>query len=202
MGEIKKGQTKGTDNAITRKVILAGITDIMFDRYPGDNSTKLEPWQKLYMSRKDPSALILPALNILSFLSAENTTSAPKRLMDSRKYKAMTGACRSFVTINPMEIPFMRDGQPIRFGKMSDGTDPLSGVYTHYAVARLEKGIPNPKERPVLPTPWELHFELTIDENDELNEQQLVNLVKQGGRALGLGTFRGVFGKFRVAKWE
>jgi hypothetical protein len=122
--------------------------------------------------------------------------------MDSRKYKAMTGACRSFVTISPMEIPFIRAGQQIRLGEIVDGIDPVSGIYVHHSVARLEKGIPNPKERPVLPLPWELHFELTIDENDELNEQQLVNLMKQGGRALGLGTFRGVFGKFKVAKWE
>ena len=27
---------------VTRKVTLAGMTDIMFDRYPGDNNTKLK----------------------------------------------------------------------------------------------------------------------------------------------------------------
>ena len=28
-------------------------------------------------------------------------------------------------------------------------------------------------------------------------EQDIMNLVEEGGRAIGLGTFRGVFGKFR-----
>lgn len=190
------------EEAVTRSVTLQGITDIMFDRYPGDNNTKLDPEQKFYFSRGDKTKLILPALNILSFLSAENTTSAPKRLLDIRKYKAMTGACRSFVSISPMEIPFIRNGQPIHFGKFKDGHDELSGAYVHVSVARLEKGVPNPKERPVLPTPWELHFDLTIEENDEINEQSLVNIIKAGGKALGLGTFRGVFGKFRIVQWE
>jgi hypothetical protein len=78
----------------------------------------------------------------------------------------------------------------------------VSGVYTHYAVARLDKGIPNPKERPVLPAPWAITFTLTLFPNDEIREQEILNLFEQGGIAIGLGTFRGVFGKFTVETWE
>lgn len=185
-----------------RKVVLQGMTDIIFDRYPGSNDTKLEPWQKLYIHPEDQETICLPFLNIMSFLSAQNTLSAPKRLLDPRKFKAFCYAALSFVTIQPQFIPFTRNGEPIKFGKLSNGVDPSSGVYIHYSVARLEKGIPNPKERPALPLPWELSFELTLMENSELQEQQLLNIIEKGGLALGLGTFRGIFGKFKVLAWE
>ena len=185
----------------TRQVTLEGLTEIMFDRYAGDNSTQLEPWQKLYFA-PDGATLVLPSLNLLSFLSAHNTNSAPKRLLDKRKFKDVANACLSFVTASPSYIPFLRNGKPIQFGRFEKDLDALSGVYVHRSVARLDKGIPNPKVRPVLPLPWSLSFTLTLYPNKEVNEQQLMNLFEGGGVAIGLGTFRGVFGKFRIASWE
>lgn len=177
---------------------------MMFDRYAGDNNTKLEPWQKLYLSRKDGKTITLPSLNLLSFLTAHNTNSAPKRLRDKRKFKDICNSILSFYSIQEMEIPFLCDGQPIEFGRLDSETerDPLSGVYVHRAVARLDKGIPNPKVRPVLPLPWALKFTLVIQPNKEIQEQEVRNLIEEGGLALGIGTFRGVFGKFRVVAWE
>ena len=67
---------------IKRRVVLEGQADIMFDRYAGDNDTKLEPWQKLYLLPGDSKVIGLPAVNIMSFLSAHNTNSAQKRLRD------------------------------------------------------------------------------------------------------------------------
>jgi hypothetical protein len=75
-------------------------------------------------------------------------------------------------------------------------------MYLDRRVARLDKGIPNPKERPVLPLPWELSFTLSIFPNKEIKEQEIMNLFSEGGIAIGLGTFRGVYGKFEVKKWE
>jgi len=187
---------------ITRKVTLCGITDLMFDRYSGDNATKLEPWQKFYFQPGNTKAIGLPALNIMSFLSAHNTNSAPKRLRDKRKYKDIANACLSFVSITPSFIPLVRDGKPIVFGKFEHDVDATSGAYIHRAVARLDKGIPNPKERPVLPIPWGLELTIQIFPNKEIQEQEIINLFEEGGHALGLGTFRGVYGKFYVNSWE
>jgi hypothetical protein len=192
---------KATD-LITRKVELAGITDIMFDRYPGDNSTQLEPHQKLYFEPGNTNRIGLPNTNIISFLSAHNTNSAPKRLRDKRKFKDIANAMLSFVSIRESFIPFLRAGKPIVFGKLDQDKDKLSGIYIHRSVARLDKGIPNPKVRPVLPVEWSLIFTLDIFPNREIKEQDILNLVEEGGRALGLGTFRGVFGKFRVESWN
>ena len=203
--KIKETKTRaeaGTREKIVRKVHIRGLTDVMFDRYPGDDNTKLEPWQKLYLGGEEGRTICLPSANIMSFLSAQNTDSAPKRLLDSRKYKAFALACGSFVTIAPRMIPFLREGQPIQFGRLVNEEDPLSKVYVDRRVARLEKGIPNPKVRPVLPLPWELCFELTLLPNRQIQEQQLLNVVTEGLLCLGLGTFRGQFGKAEVVLWE
>lgn len=193
--------SKPTDE-IVRSVVLKGTRDLMFDRYAGDNSTKLEAWQKLYFLPGDIKAIGLPAVNIMSFLSAHNTNSAPKRLRDKRKYKDICNACLSFVELDPMWIPLIREGKPIVFGKLDGDVDPVSGIYVHRSVARLDKGIPNPKERPVLPLPWSLAFTLRLAPNREIKEQEILNLFEEGGRALGLGTFRGLYGKFVVDTWE
>jgi hypothetical protein len=75
-------------------------------------------------------------------------------------------------------------------------------MYVDRSVARLDKGIPNPKVRPVLPLPWALQFTLTIYPNREIKEQEILNLYEEGGRAIGLGTWRGMYGKFIVSEWE
>lgn len=192
-------------DAITRRVKLRGITPIMFDRYAGDNQTRLEWTQKIYL-RNGTQNLSLPTLNLVSFFTAHNTNSAPKRLRDKRIYKGICNAILSFVNItaadgNAENIEFLRDGKPIEVGTFGDRNDPKSGLYLHRAVARLDKGIPNPKERPVLPLPWALEFDLTIYPNKEIKEQEIKNLLAEGGMAIGLGTFRGVFGKFVIDEW-
>ena len=200
--EPKTRSEAGTRELIRRTVRLRGLTDIMFDRYPGDNETKLEPWQKLYLGGAEGRSIMLPSANIMSFLSAQNTDSAPKRLLDPRKYKRFSQACGSFVQIGPRLIPFLRDGHEIVFGKFVGDEDKQSGVYIDRRTARLEKGIPNPKVRPTLSLPWELEFTLTLFPNKEIQEQQLMNIFTEGLLCLGLGTFRGQFGKAEVVLWE
>ena len=192
---------------IERTVCLQGITDVMFDRYPGDNSTKLAWHQKVYL-RPGTQELCLPAMNIVSFLSSHNTNSAPKRLRESKVFKKIANACLSFVVISPVDkshgqfLQFLRDDKPIVMGTPDIDRDEQSGLYLHRAVARLDKGIPNPKERPTLPAPWSIKFRLMIIPNQEIKEQEVRNLIVEGGLAIGLGTFRGVFGKFVVSQWE
>jgi hypothetical protein len=186
---------------IVRNVVLNGITDIMFDRYAGDNKTELPVEQKMYFNG-DGKSLIIPAINIISFLSAQNTPSAPKRLLDSREYKKVAQALLSYTVIKPMEIPLTRNGKPIMFTGFDDDQDKAADMYIHRSVARLEKGIPNPKVRPVVRTPWEISFELTLLPNNEVQEALVKDMFDRGGLAIGLGTFRGVFGKFVVDKWK
>ena len=190
---------------ITREVTVEGLRPIMFDRYAGDNNTRLTWQERMYLS-PGGNLLVLPVANVISFFTATNTNSAPKRLRDKRKYKDLCNALQSFMLISAPDggefIPFMRNGEPIRVGAFGDEKDETSGLYLHRSVARLDKGIPNPKERPVLPLPWALEFQLTLVKNDAVKESDVRNLLVEGGIALGFGTYRGVFGKFEVTQWD
>ena len=180
--------------SITRTVTLTGLTSILFDRYAGDNKTQLAPEQKLYLQDKN---VVLPSMNITSFLSAQNTESAPKMLLDKREYKTIASALLASTVITPTLIPFLKNDRPIVFGgSFVDDVDPVSGIHLVYHVARLDKGIPNPKVRPMLDTPWQLKFKLTVLPHPDLNEDLIENLFVDGGARLGLGTFRKAFGKF------
>jgi hypothetical protein len=207
-GSPKTRAEQGNRDMVTRLVTIKGLTPLMFDRYAGDNDTQLTPSQKLYYAA-DNETLVLPATNLMSFLSAKNTDSAPKRLLDSRKYKKFTEACASFVMIRAdspgldEDLPITRNGKPLKFLGFDDNEVCKStGVFIRRDVARLEKGIPNPKVRPVLPMDWEVTFLLELFPNEHIQEQQLKNVFERGGYAVGIGTWRGRFGKFEVAKWE
>ena len=179
------------------QVSLEGLTPIMFDRYAGDNKTELEVQDKFYFA-KDGKTLILPAGNLMSLLSAQNTMSAPKRFLDSRQYKKVAAAISSYVTVEPFDgAVFMANGLPIEFGGFDD-----KQFYVDQRVARLEKGIPNPKVRPVLDVPWELDFSLSVFENQDFTLKLLKDLISKSGYAIGLGTYRGQFGKYSLIGWD
>ena len=178
---------------IEREVVLSGLTPILFDRYSGNNKEQLSTMEKIYSNE---GRMVLPSINVLSFLSAQNTESAPQRVI-GRGYKEVCKAAQSFVTIAPLDIPFYRDGKPLLVEQ--------AGLVVHHAVAKIMKGklaVPNPKERPLLNLPWQLKFNISLLETPELNEVLLKKLFEKGGIAIGLGTFRGVFGKFKVESWK
>lgn len=181
-------------------ITLKGFAPLMFDRYAGDNKTVLPPESKMYFL-EDGKTLCMPALNIMSFLSAKNTTSVAK-VIGGKSWAKICDATLSYVSIQPMLIPIMRDDKPIVFNGFKDGYDRAAKIYIHQSVARLAKGIPNPKERPTIELPWSITFNLTLFKNSEIDETYLQTAFVKGGVALGLGTFRGVFGKFTVESWE
>lgn len=172
---------------ITLRGIGAGI---MFDRYGGTNDTVLPPEDKMYFKR-NTRELIMPTANIASFLFAENTKSAPKVLEDSRKYKAIAHAFASYVMIDADQISITRDGKPIVFTEFGK-----NGFELHHSIARLPKGIPNPKERPLLLPPWEITFDLVVLPNTDLTLDIIQRMFREGGLCVGLGTYRPQYGKF------
>jgi len=185
---------------MTRKVTLEGLRPILFDRYAGDNSTTLKPDQKLYLT--DGGVVCLPALNFLSFLSAQNSLSAAKFYFPMKEYKRKAMALLSFVSIQPDLIEMYRldeksKPKPIVFQGFRE-----NDITPHFAVARLPKGIPNPVTRPMVHLPWMMTFQITLIGNDDITEDMLVSVIERGGYAIGLGSFRGPFGKFAIKSWE
>ncbi len=189
----------GIPDVKTWQVKLEGFTPLMFDRYPGDNKTSLPVHAKMYFL-PDGKTLCLPAINLSSFMSAKNTTSVAK-LVGGKVYKALADGLLSFLQFEPLLIPLLRDGKPIQFNGFVNDRDEKAGIYVDRRVARLERGIPNPKERPVVELPWELQFQLRMYKNDVFDETLLKTALERGGVALGLGTYRGVYGKFIITEW-
>lgn len=194
-------QQIGQLDFITRTVTLQGFTPIMFDRYSGSNDVQLPVEKKMYFM-PDGVSLCLPSANVMSFLCATNTKSAAALVADPRKYKALAASVQAFVTITPVAIPLTREGKQIKFHGFINDVDEAGGIYVDRRVARLAKGVPNPKERPVIDLPWTVSFSLRLITTPQLPEGQLVTLFKRGGIEIGLGTYRGVFGKFLISQWE
>lgn len=173
-------------------VQLEGLRPLMFDRYAGDNSTQLPVAEKMYLT--PDGTLTLPALNILSLLVAENTKSVCRQFF-GKNGKTIALGISSYTAINPFEILICDDNGPIQytgFGKQ---------ISVHKAVARVKGGIPNPKERPVLALPWRMDFDVEYVENKQCTLENLRQAFDMGG-ILGVGTFRPVFGRYQLSRWD
>lgn len=176
----------------TIHVTLTGLRPLMFDRYAGDNNTQLDPEDKLY--RSTDGTLVVPALNLFSLLSAENTKSVCRQFF-GKKGKTHALGIKAFCNIQPDEIPILDDDGPIKFTGFNDQ------VYMNYAVARVKGGVPNPKARPCLALPWRLEFQVQHMDNSECTLPTLRSALELGG-TLGIGTFRPFFGRYKLSGWK
>ena len=172
---------------------LRGIRPILFDRYGGDNKTKLPDLEKMYLDEHGTCGI--PVLNVFSLLSATNTPSVAKRFYGKQGRDVAQGI-KSFVNIeategnDPMFAPLHNEA-----GVAYKANDPTIKILNH--VARLKDGIPNPKSRPMIPNNWRVSFRFELQQNTLLNEPTLRAMIEQGG-ILGLGTFRPIFGRYAV----
>jgi hypothetical protein len=193
-------ETFGQLDLTVRTVRLEGFTPIMFDRYAGSNDLELAVADKVYQM-PNGAGLCIPAANISSFLSAKNTDSVAK-LIGGRSYKLLASALLGFIVLSPVHIPITRDGEGILFNGFTDDVNEEADMWVDRRVAKLKGGIPNPKVRPVLNIPWSIEFTLTIIKNDIFDDGMVREGFRRGGLMYGLGTFRGVYGKFLVERWE
>jgi hypothetical protein len=184
------------------KVTIKGVgKGIMFDRFMGMNNTDTNPEKKFYVDEAS-GLLHLPSDNIVSFLSSQNTESATKRVM-GKLWKTKSKAALSFVSINP-DPAFHKDLIVFIQNKKTVTLKTVKKAIVEN-VARIMKGalcIPSPKIRPVLLPPWELNFVITYFENEDITVADLKRIFDMGGLAVGLGSYRGVYGKFEVSRWE
>ena len=114
------------------KVQLKGIRPMMFDRYAGDNSTQLPTVEKMYLTEN--RQLIMPAINVLSLLAAENGKSVCRQFF-GKNGKTIALGISSYCNVTPFEIPIMDDSGEIFFTAWN------KQISVHKAVARLAKGI-------------------------------------------------------------
>lgn len=174
-------------------VRLRFLRPIKLDPYVGKN-TKLPLEQRMYFDT-DGKTVVLPSVNIVSFLTAENTKSAPKVLYNKKSPDVLRGMS-TFVSIAPMRIPFLDGDNPIVFDGFNEKIHVLDEV------ARLPKGIPNEKKRVVIEPPVALEFEIYYIENEMAPLNTLKECFHRGGLLVGLGTHRPVYGQFCIDRWE
>lgn len=151
---------------------------------------------------EDGKTLCVPSKNLMAFLSAQNSGTSVAKMMGGKNFKSLAQALLGFVVIHPMYPVLTRNGEPIVFNGFVDGADKEAGITSYFDAGRLAKGVPNPGERPVIALPWELSFTIHLLKNDNFDEVFLKSAFEKGGMAIGLGTYRGLYGKFYVDKWE
>lgn len=186
-------------NLTKKSVVLRGIRPIMFDRYAGDNDTQLTPEKKMYYGA-DGKTVVIPSQNILGMLGSNFFDCATKRKYGKAR-ETKTNAVQGFLDITPVRIPIMCDGKAIVFQEF--GKD---GFYIDESTARIKKSanqfVPNFKIRPVLDLPWSLEFDIELYPNDEITMKDVQDLFELGGLYIGIGTWRGRYGKMVIDKWE
>lgn len=181
-----------TSTIMSIKVQITGLRPMMFDRYAGDNSTQLPTAEKMYLDRQQ--RLTMPAINILSLLAAENTKSVCRQFF-GKQGRTIALGISSYCNITPFDIFIEDDKGPIVYIGWN------GQISIHKAVARLAKGVPNPKERPLLALPWYLNFVIEYQENKYCTLENLRQAMVMGG-TLGLGTFRPYFGRYEITNFN
>lgn len=179
-------------------VKFVGCKPLLFDRYTGSNEAKPEPVDKVYWHKSGEDVLAyMPQINIYSALSAENTKSVAKMYF-GKKAKPIGMAINNSLVIDTHPILITQHGQPVR------QQDFDSAFTVEHHVARINKSgtaIPNPKERPCLETPWELNFDIRFSPSGELTWEVMQQCFDYCG-IIGLGTYRPLYGGFRVEVTE
>ncbi len=178
------------------KCTLAGTAPIMFDRYPGDNKTKLPDRDKANL---DGDVIVIPALSLYSMLAAENTKSVSKQF--GKASKSVAGDIMAGFRITGFELPLLANNKPVMMPAVLT-EDRKQQVYLRSDVARVKGGIPNPKVRPVVNAPWAIKFDFSYLEGDNCSIATLRDAFERAGRFIGLGTFRPMFGQVQVTQWS
>lgn len=178
------------------KLELNGTSEIMFDRFYGQEKDTRPPEQKFYLV--EGNKIALPTENLYSFLFAENPAGAAKS--EGKKGKELIRMGYSHVVIDPADyIQFKNDkNEDIVFDGWEDNEDKYY-ISEFSPRTKMSGGLSikqNLKKRPVLRTPWRLSFTVTVIKNQLITPEKIFNWFNDGGLVIGLGTYRPRFGRF------
>jgi hypothetical protein len=180
-------------------VKLAGVSEIMFDRFYDYSTEQKPPEQKLYLTNEN--ICVLPQANIEAFLFGENPQGCAKAF-EGKRGKEYVRMGMSHVFIDEAVIPFTDErGNPISFQGFDGKT-----FWVHEGSPRSKKGSlsikQEVKQRPVLKMPWNLLFTFRLVKNNMIDDTKLYNWLVRGGMQIALGTYRPRWGRFVVDKFE
>jgi len=173
-----------------------GMVSILFDRFIDMSENDRPPENKMYLT--PDNELYLPSENIYSFLFGEKPGGCAMRF-EKKKWKEYKMIGMSYVSVQPEFIPFLREDKPIVFHGFKNEYDSIGKIRVMHHKAMIQKGrliIPSPKIRPMLETPWELIFNVTVFKNPLITVDVIKDWFSKGGTEIGFGTYRPRFGRF------
>ena len=157
----------------TLNVTLNGLTPIMMDAFRGQE--EIPPEQKLYYG-PDKKTLILPASNIIGFLTSKSSHSCLRVFTSNKDWKTRSPEMVGNVYVDPVDIPFLSDGEPVLFdGKFNEK------VYLDERMARPSNTARVMARRPVISLPWSLRFDITFNETEFVTEARIKDWFLRGG---------------------
>jgi hypothetical protein len=174
---------------------LDGLVPFQFDHFYGQEKDTRPPEQKLYLN--DNNEVVLPSENIYAFLFSEKGGGCA-RSFEGRKGKEFIRVGMSHITIEPLLIPFLRNGKPIVFENFTDGIFKITEFAPTTKMAGGSYIKQDVRRRPILTTPWQLRFKIVLIANTLIEEDRLYNWFVRGGIEIGLGNYRPRFGRFTV----
>lgn len=182
------------------RVVGESLADILFDQFFDHSKEPRPPEQKLYLGKKNQ--IMFPSLNVMAFLFNQKGNSCVTKF-EGKKRGDYISMGFSHVFINPQMIPFRgKDEKPVFFTDFDNG--PFYIVRAAPTTKMPGGGFikQEAKPRPALKMPWTLEFQITLYKNLLINDVKLRNWFEMGGLLIGLGTYRPLFGRFRIKTWE
>ncbi len=181
-------------------VTIESLADIMFDQFFDHSKEPRPPEQKFYLVGKNQ--LVFPSFNLMAFLFNQKGNSCVGKFEGKRRGDYISMGF-SHVSIAPQSIPFEgKDMKPIYFKNFED---PRFAIFRSAPTTKLPGGgliKQEAKPRPILKMPWYLEFVINLYKNPLINSVKLQNWFESGGLLIGLGTYRPLFGRFMIKKWE
>jgi hypothetical protein len=193
--------TATKETTSTKLVItLAGLADMMFDPFFGQEKDTRPPEQKWYLN--SDNVVCLPAENLWSFLFRGGKPVGCALAFQGKQGGEYQRIGQAHMVISPSGlIPFSRNGKPIIFNDF----DGKSCYVSEFAPCTKNGSLSvkqNIRKRPVLMLPWELTFNVLLFKNTKIDSTVIYNWFVQGGIQIGLGNYRPRFGRFQVKSME
>lgn len=185
------------------EVTLSGLAPLMFDRFFDHSGEERQPEEKLYLER-GTNKLVMPAKNLEAFLTGERPPGAIK-ITEKKKANDYLPYVKGHVSFTQSAFPILDgDDQAIIF---KDFTGQFEVDISSPRVIKSGLSIKQPpKKRPVLNLPWGIKLVLRLVETPlskgKITSEKLHAWFAIGGLVVGLGTYRPLYGRFQVERWE
>jgi len=180
-------------------VTIESLSDIMFDQFFDHSKEPRPPEQKLYLDGRQAG---FPSINFMAFLFNQKGNSCATKF-EGKKRNEYISIGFSHISISPSHIPFLWKDKPVILKSLED--DERFYIFRGAPTTKMPGGgfiKQEAKPRPVLKIGWSLEFEITLFKNNLINDQKLRNWFEMGGIVIGIGTYRPLFGRFSIKKWD